>query len=400
MIKDIFDLQNPWRTRPDYPFPYKPRRLLSVLLDNLDNDKMIGIVGSRQVGKSSLLFLLIKYLLHERLIPAANIFYFSLDDLKLHELFHHLPDLLRFMGQSNQRRYLFLDEAQRLATPGLFLKQLYDLRLNLKVFFTGSSQLELKSKTREHLVGRARMFELQRLSFSEYLQFNEPILPQEALHELLIYGTYPEVALERDPTQKKLLLKDIYQSYVEKDITDFLKLENISAFNDLVKLVAVQSGRLLNRDNLAKTLRLSRALVDKYLQVLESTFIIKRIYPFHKNYKKEITRMPKVYFMDLGLRNFVLNNFNPVGLRTDTGVLFENFYLMELLAEDPYQLKKINFWRTTNQTEIDFIVQGENEFSAIEVKWKATGRPRSFQTIRKYYPDIQTRLVTPEDFLR
>ncbi len=124
------------------------------------------------------------------------------------------------------------------------------------------------------------------------------------------------------------------------------------------------------------------------------------MYPFYKNYKKEITKTPKVYFLDLGIRNFILNAFQPVESRTDVGALFENFYYTEILSSDFYGFKKINFWRTTNQTEIDFIIQGEDEFVATEVKWQAKSPPRSFKTIKKYYPDITTRLITQNDFLK
>jgi len=400
MIKDIFELQNPWRQQPDYQFTQKPRDILDALLDNIDNDKIIGIIGSRQVGKSSVLYLLIRHFLEKKISPA-DIFYFNLDDLKLHELFENVPDFLNFIGKSaSRRRYVFIDEAQRLPSPGLFLKEIYDLQLNLKIFYSGSSHLELKSKTREYLVGRSRTFELQRLSFEEYIRFNVPITAKEALYEMLIYGGYPEVSLERNPTQKKLLIKDIFQTYVEKDITDFSRIENVQAFNNLVKLLAVQNGKLLNLDSLAKTLRLGRTLVEKYIQILESTFIVRRIYPFFKNYKKEIVKTPKIYFLDMGLRNFVLNNFNPVEFREDVGILFENFYLIQLLASDLYGLKKINFWRTTNGTEIDFIVQGEGVFSAIEVKWDKDTEPRSFRTIKQYYPEITTKVVTRQNFLQ
>ncbi len=401
MISEIFALQNPWRFQKDYPFKQKPRNLLPVLIENLENPKIIGIIGSRQVGKSSLIFSLIKHLLYEKNIPAEYIFYFNLDDIALHDLFRNLPEFLYFIGGNKvtHRRYIFIDEAQRLDNPGLFLKSLYDLNLNIKIIYTGSSQLELRSKTREHLVGRARIFVLHRLSLQEYLLFNAPMSPSQALEEMLIYGSYPEVALESNPFQKMLLIKDIFQSYIEKDITDFMKIGNVEAFNQLLKLLAAQCGQLVNRENLAKTLRIPRTLVEHFLFTLEATFITKRIYPFYRNYKKEITRTPKIYFLDLGIRNFLLNNFNQLNIRTDAGVLFENFYLNELLSSDFYGLRKINFWRTTNQTEIDFIIQEGQSLYAVEVKWQKGRPPRSFQTIKKYYPEIQTAVVTPQTYL-
>lgn len=393
MIKEIFELQNPWRKISGYVFDLREREILSCILDQLDNKKIIGLIGSRQVGKSSLVYLIIRHLIENK-IDIRNVFYFNLDDLKLQELFNHLPEFIQFIGESNEKKYIFIDEIQRLQNPGLFLKELYDLGRNIKIIYSGSSQLEIKSKLKEHLVGRERQFIIHRLSFSEYLAFNSPITKKQAFEEMLIYGAYPEIALQRDRTEKKLAIKDIYQSYIQKDITEFLNIGNTQAFNHLLVLLANQSGNLLKIENLSKSLKISRNEVEKNIQILEQTFIIKRIYPFFKNYKKEITKTPKVFFMDLGLKNYVLNNFNNLILRNDQGALFENFFLMELLTGDHFSLNKINFWRTTNQTEIDFILTMETGLEAIEIKWNKDTPPKSFQTIRKYYPEITTRVVT------
>ena len=398
MIKEIFDLQNPWRFKATALFGLKDRAILKLILDNLNNKKILGLIGSRQVGKSSLLYLIIAHLIQQN-VNADHIYYFNLDDLKLHELFNNIPDFIHFIQADDTRKYLMIDEIQRLGNPGLFLKEIFDLGLNMKIIYSGSSQLEIRSKLREHLVGRARQFEIHRLSFSEYLDFNRPITRDQALAEMLIYGSYPEVSLERHSLEKKLAIKDIYQSYIEKDVADFLKISNTDAFNKLLTLLANKIGCLLSVDSLSKTLRISRKEVEKYLSVLEDTFIIKRIFPFHRNYKKEITKTPKIYFMDLGLRNYAINNFNALSLRSDPGDLFENFCILELLKSDPYSLNKVNFWRTTNQTEIDFFVTKGNSVQAIEVKWEKTTIPKSFKTIGKYYPEIKPRIVSKKDFL-
>jgi len=398
MIKDIFELQNPWRISGKIPLALMERSILRTVLDNLENRKMLGLIGSRQVGKSSLLYLVIDDLIRHGVNPN-HLFYFNLDDLKLQDLFNDVAEFIHFLQPGHNRKYIFIDEIQRLETPGLFLKEIQDLHLNLKIIYSGSSQLEIKSKLKEHLVGRARQFEIHRLSFSEYLSFNHPITRIQALEESLIYGSYPAVSLERRGTDKKLAIKDIYQSYVEKDLVDFLKIGNVGAFNRLLVLLANQIGQLLNVDKLSKALRIPRKETEKYLSILESTFIIKRIYPFHKNYKKEITKTPKLYFMDLGLRNFVINNFNELALRNDQGDLFENFYLLELLKSDFHSLNRINFWRTTNQTEIDFIIMEENKTRAIEVKWEKSTRPKSFRTLERYYPEIETDVITRKAFV-
>lgn len=398
MIREIFLLQNPWRTQPDFTFNLKNRIILPLLVNALSSpNKILGLIGSRQVGKSSLLFLLIQHLLKHG-TTSRNIFYFNLDDLKLHELFDNMPDFIDFTAAKKEKIFIFIDEVQRLENPGLFLKELYDLGLNIKIIYSGSSQLEIKSKLREHLVGRVRQFEIQRLCFEEYINFNQPITRQEALEEMLLYGSYPGVALEQEKLEKKLAIKDIYQSYIEKDLVDFLQVKNISSFNILLGLLANQIGTLLNIESLSRATRLPRKEVERFITILENTFIIKLLNPFHRNYKKEITKTPKIFFLDLGLRNYAINNFNPLPLRNDRGELFENFFLLELLHRDYHGLTRLNYWRTTNQTEIDFILSNENGTEAIEVKWQKTAPPKSFKTLQKYYPEIRTKLVTQKAF--
>jgi uncharacterized protein len=398
MINEIFSLQNPWRERTDYAFNLKPRQIFNTIVENLDNELILGLTGSRQVGKSSLIYLLIQHLLKSE-TPLNQIFYFNLDDYKLHELFTSIPEFIQFIGKDESRKYIFIDEIQRLASPGLFLKKVFDLRKNIKIVYSGSSQLEIKAKTKEHLVGRARTFQINRLSFSEYIEFANPITKKDALNQMLLFGSYPKIALARTPMEKKLRIKDIYQSYIQKDLVDFLNLDKLDVYNRLLVCLANQVGDLVNIHSLSNSLRISQTDTEKYLNILENTFVCKRIYPFHKNYSKEITKTPKLYFLDLGLRNFTLNNFIDLNLRDDAGKLFENFYFIELLANDFYGMNKINFWRTTNQTEIDFIVQGDNLFEAIEVKWKDKKIPKSFATLNTHYPEIKTKMVSAQDFL-
>lgn len=397
MISEIFSLQNPWRKKPDFSFKLKSRKILNVLIQNLQNELILGLTGSRQVGKSSILYLLINHLLKDK-VNSSSIFYFNLDDLKLHELFTSVPDFLHFLGEDNEQKYVFIDEIQRLNSPGLFLKEVFDLKHKIKIIYSGSSQLEIKAKTREHLVGRARIFQINRLSFAEYLEFASPITKMDALQQILIYGSYPSVAKETDSLEKKLRLRDIYQSYIQKDLTDFLQLDKVDGFNKLLIQLANQTGDLLNIHSLSKSLAINRNEIERYLNILEYTFICSKVYPFYKNYSKEITKTPKIYFLDSGLRNYILNQFQPVSQRQDAGKLFENFYYTEMVANDFYNFNKINFWRTTNQTEIDFIVQNDNGTEAIEIKWEKQQAPKSFQTIRQYYPEIKTKVVTHKEF--
>lgn len=398
MISEIFNLQNPWRTQNNYQFNLQKREILKELINNLSTPKIIGLIGSRQVGKSSLLFSLIKYLIKDS-TNKSRIFYFNLDDLFLHQIFENITDLINFISPGKETKYLFIDEIQRLPNPWLFLKELYDLKLNLKIFYSWSSQLEIKSKLKEHLVGRVRQFEIQRLSLSEYIDFRQPITKKQALYDYLTYGSYPEIAQTKGEQNKILAIKDIYQSYIQKDINEFLQVKNTETFNKLIILLANQIGSLLNIDNLAKTLRSPRAEIIKYIEILEWTFIIKLIYPYFKNYKKEITKTPKLFFLDLWLRNFALNNFNSLELRSDKGELFENFVFLDYLTKDVHWLHKINFWRTTNQTEIDFIIQTPQQTEAIETKWTTSKTPKSFTTLLEHYPDFEAKIVNKDNYL-
>ena len=397
MIKEIFLLQNPWRENEKYHFNLEKRQIFDTLLKNIDNELILGLIGSRQVGKSSILYLLIEKLL-ESGVHRSNIFYFTLDDFKLHELFGSVLDFIQFIGKDDTKKYVFIDEVQRLPSPGLFLKEIFDLKRNIKIIFSGSSQLEVKAKTKEHLVGRARVFQINRLSFSEYLHFATPITKKEAFEQILIYGSYPAVATVSEPIEKKLRIKDIFQSYIQKDVTDFLQVKKVDVYNKLLTRLATNIGDLLNIHELSKSLAAPRNEIEKYIDMLENTFICSRIYPFHKNLNKEITKTPKIYFLDLGLRNYILSAFNELDKREDTGKLFENFYYNELLANDFFSFNKINFWRTTNQTEIDFIVQGEDITEAIKVKWKATKSVRAFHSFQGVYPEIKTKVVQSSDF--
>ena len=399
MINEIFSLQNPWREQANYSFDLKQREIYRTLWENMDNELIIGLIGSRQVGKSSLLYLIIENLIRSGTSPE-HIFYFNLDDLQLHNLFSSLPDFIHFLGSDVSRKYIFIDEIQRLDSPGLFLKEIFDLKRDIKIVYSGSSQLEVRAKTKEYLVGRSRLFAISRLSFHEYLDFAAPTTKQESLNNILLFGAYPAVAKESRQIDKKLRIKDIFQAYVQKDLVDFINLKDIASFNKFLIRVAMQSGDLLNINSISNSMGISRSKIEDYLNILEDTFICKRIYPFHKNYNKEICKTPKLFFLDLGLRNFILNSFNDLSLRTDTGSLFENFYLTEILAKDHYSMEKVNFWRTTNKTDIDFIIQNEGRLNAVEVKWSDSKRPKSFNTIESLYPEMKTHIITSDYFLK
>ncbi len=178
-----------------------------------------------------------------------------------------------------------------------------------------------------------------------------------------------------------------------------MKIDNVEGFNKFLIFIANQTADILNIHSLSKSLAVPRNEIEKYINILEYTFVCNRVYPFYKNYSKEITKTPKIYFLDSGLRNYILNRFETIELRTDIGKLFENFVYTEMVCADFYSLNRIHYWRTTNQTEIDFIVESDEGTKAIEIKWDNPRTPKSFQTLEHYYPEIKAEVVTRDNFI-
>lgn len=396
--KSVLKRLNPWWETGKIDRKVFPRFILPKLVENLKNPKIIALVGSRQVGKSSLMYLMVDHLLGS--VTPVDILYFNLDDLAIRELFADTQSFLDFLGDIKARKYVFIDEIQRLPNPGLFLKTVYDLNMNIKIVVSGSSQLELRSKLKEFLVGRMRQFEISRLNFDEIRSLNPNIPNETLLVETLTYGGYPEIALQPDSEEKRHLLGDIYETYLKKDVSDFAKIEDISVFNKLLILLASQIGSLLNIHKLTDTLKISEYKIKQYLDVLEGTFIIKLIPPYYENYQKEIRKTPKVYFMDLGLRNLLLKNWDELQMRNDKGALFENTVFLEMYNHDIFKEKSYYYWRTTNQTEIDFVIREGTSLHAIEAKYSSQSLPKSFHTFKKFYPSALCRVVTAEDVYR
>ncbi|MDZ7290645.1 MAG: ATP-binding protein [candidate division KSB1 bacterium] len=386
-MNEIFELQNPWR-KPTYVFPVEkaiPRTLLVDLKQSLASPEISVVIGARQVGKTFLLRQLIRSLTESEGCDRRQIFYFDLDSFPLISFVQNLPEFIRFieaLGVPEKTSYIFFDEAQRLPNCGLTLKQYYDLARPIKFIVSGSSTLEIKSQVRETLVGRKRVFHLRPVSFMEAaafwgFEFASASLRQlyfeneKALHYLqryLKYGGYPAVVCAEDESQRIRLLSEIYQSYVQKDISDFLKVEDVAGFNRLVVQLAAGTAQLLNIHELSKVTRLSRYFVDKYLQMLRDTYVIDLVLPYFSNIGKAVVKMPKLFFADLGLRNSIQYQSLLPATFTEMGHLAENFVYSELANTLPSG--NLWFWRTPQGTEIDFIYQAGGEITPIEVKFQ------------------------------
>lgn len=348
------------------------RKIVAEILPYLLSREAVVIYGARQVGKTSLL----QYLKWKHL--KTNVFYFDLELPDLLELCNRGPEqvfsyLLQKGADEKSKIYLMIDEIQYLDDPTKFIKLIHDHYPTLKLFVSGSSTFEIKKKFKESLVGRTVNFELYPLSFEEFLIFknrkyrlekdNIKAINDELIllaEEYIRFGGYPQIVLEKSEEKKKVYLSQIINTYIKKDIRDIGNIRNISAFNKLLELLASQSGQILNVLELSNTLQIERTTILEYLDLLEQTFIIKRITPFHKNLRSELSKNPKVFFLDTGMMHLLwLKDFPKVIL----GNTFETFVFSELLRLH----HQINFWRTTNKQEIDFVVSNKRLY-AVEVK--------------------------------
>ncbi len=413
-----------------------PRAVVPHILQWLEDKQAIVLVGSRQVGKTSLLYLLIQYLLAQKINPN-NVFYFDLENFDHLNLLERGPDALiqslRLEGADfKERIYLLIDEIQYLTHPTNFLKLMVDHHPLVKIICTGSSSLSIRRKFKDSLVGRKVVFEIFSLSFEEFLQFNNqtnllrvfeqyrlsvllqeeklpPVLPDGYIHSLqnqfeeyCRYGGYPAVVLEPNLEKKLSLLSEIHSAYVRKDLSSLFTIENINAFNQLTQLLALGMGNLVNLNTLTTDLGISRPTLENYLTILENTFIIKRLRPFFRRKKRELIKMPKVYFLDLGLRNLMIKQFGELNIRPDRGALVENFTFIHLYRELPV-LNELNFWRTKNGTEVDFVLQtpttlGE-QLLPIEVKYQTLKKPTLPSTLQSFltaYPVTKAAVITKD----
>lgn len=382
---------------------YIKRKIEKTILRHLKAKEITIIVGARQVGKTTL----IKSIKKDLDAAGANTIFFNLDIQSHQQYFSSQQAFLQKLNLEfdGKPTFVFIDEIQRKENAGLFLKGLYDSDLPYKFVVSGSGSLELKEKIQESLAGRKRLFEMYPVSFEEMLAFKtnykyEGKLAQffeaetektiELLQEYLNYGGYPRIVVEASIKEKRLLLDEIFSSYLERDIASLLSLNRPDAFVLLIRLLADRVGSQISFSQLSIETGISLPTVKKYLWYAEKTFIIKRVLPFFKNAKKELIKSPELFFVDLGLRNYAINQLGQIGQPYNTGMVFENFVfqiLQEKAEENGWQIK---YWRTKDKAEVDFIIDKGWEQIPVEVKYqhlKNNNISRSFRSfIEKYQP--------------
>jgi predicted AAA+ superfamily ATPase len=359
------------------------RNLLDGLISHLEQKEISLIVGPRQCGKTTIMLTLKNYLEQK----GKKTLFLSMDFEPDKEFFISQSKLIQkiTLEIGKKEGYVFLDEIQRKENAGLFLKGIYDMNLPYKFIISGSGSVELKEKVHESLVGRKRVFYMTTLNFEEFVNYKteykyqnnitdfftiEKVRTQQLLEEYLNFGGYPKVVLAESIEEKRKIINEIYQSYLEKDISYLLGIRNTDGFSNLIKIIASQIGKLTNFSELSSTLGISVPTLKNYLWYLEKTFIIQRITPYFKNIRKEITKSPVFYFYDYGLRNYILDILGENIQSFDLSFLFQNFVFHLLNASPMDSNVKIHFWRTKEKAEVDFIFESGNNLIPIEVKYK------------------------------
>ncbi len=355
------------------------RKIIDKILEYIDLEEIIVLHGARQVGKSHILFWLENYLKDKKettyFIDLEDSRFKNLLDKGVDEFINHLKEegLYKKEGEKN---FVFIDEIQYLNNPSEFLKLCVDYHKNIKLIVSGSSSFEIKNKFKDSLVGRTINFDIFNLSFEEFLMFknypyfNKKINSSKKIDELkslykefVLYGGYPKIVLTEEIKIKEKRLQQIIDTYVKKDVRELANIDNIDKFNRLIEILASQSGQMVNISELSNTCDLSVPTIEKYLFILEQTFIIKLVSPYHKNLRSELSKSPKIYFYDSGLVQML---FFKTLTNTITGNIFEASIFAELVKK--YENKNINYWRTKDKKEIDFILKKKNKIVPFEVK--------------------------------
>jgi len=360
---------------------------------SIQANKVIVLLGPRRVGKTVLLNKLLegypkpyKFMSGEDLIAVQ-----SLERRSIIHYKHLLGDI----------KLLVIDEAQKIPEIGKILKLIVDHIEGIEIIVTGSSAFDIARYTGEPLTGRKKTFHLFPFAEEEYSQMEDRMEKGEQLRNRLIFGNYPELIHLSDNNSKADYLKEILNSYLLKDILTFEGIKNSDKILKLLQLIAFQIGGEVSYNELALKLGLSRNTVERYLDLLSKVFIIHRLGGFSRNLRKEVTKSHKWYFYDNGVRNALIANLNPIGLRNDIGQLWENYAISERVKMQHYNNMLVYnyFWRTYDQQEIDWVEDRGGKLYAYEFKWNEKKKVRVPKGWKTAYEDSAFKVINPYNYM-
>lgn len=364
----------------------------SRLLQMVKPNKVLVLLGARRVGKTAL----IKKIVQQ---STEEVIFLNGDDIESHALLERQSEV-NYRNLMGNCRFLVIDEAQEIPGIGKKLKLMVDTIEGLKVLITGSSAFELHDQVGEPLVGRMRTLHLFPMSQLEYSQAENAFQTHSLLEERLIFGCFPELGQMSGRTEKTDYLKELVQGYLLRDILAFEGIRKRDKIIALLQKLAYRTGTEISLEGLGKELQISKNTVEKYLDLFTKVFILYSIPGFSRNRDNEITKMKKWFFIDNGIRNALINAFQPISAREDIGQLWENYLHAERSKMLHYRgfSSQIHFWRTHSKQEIDRIELVDNEIQAFEFKWKTekTRIPTEFQ---KSYPEAVFSVIHRDNYL-
>lgn len=359
----------------------------------MQSGKALIIYGPRRVGKTTLLKNFLKR-------TCLKYKFDSGDNITTQHILSS-QDFPKFFSYVEGYELLVLDEAQEIPNIGMGIKIIVDNIPDIKIIATGSSSFDLSHQIGEPLTGRKHTLTLYPIAQLEMETIYNKHELREKLEDFLIFGSYPEIITSNTRRTKIMLLTELVQSYLLKDILALEKVKSSKILLDLLKLLAFQVGQEVSYNELANHLRIDIKTVIRYLDLLVKTFVIMPLYGFSRNLRSEITKKNKYYFLDNGIRNGVISQFNELKVRNDTGQLFENFVCMERLKKKAYENIYGNtyFWRTYEQQEIDLIEEIDAKLCGYEIKWSGTKKVKAPKQWKIHYPESLFSVITPDNYL-
>ncbi len=365
------------------------RALFEAIKTKIDFKKAIILLGPRQVGKTFLI---------QKITEEVKLPYLMVNgDNPADRLLWTNPDFQLVRSLIAPYRLIVIDEAQRIENIGLTVKMIVDAKMEKQVIITGSSALGLGDTIQEPLTGRKWEFTIFPIAWSELKETYTLAKSIPMLEQLLVYGSYPEIIIENE---KEELLSSLSGSYLYKDILELGGIRKPEVLIRLLQALAWQVGSEVSYNELSRTVGIDRETVASYIDLLEKSFVVYRLSPLSRNERKEISTSRKIYFYDNGIRNAIINNFNPIEQRNDVGALWENYFITERLKLSTYQKPpvKSGFWRSKMHAEIDYVEEGSDGFTAFELKWNDKKTSKFSTTFTDFYQPRETFIINKSNF--
>ena len=365
------------------------RTLEEQINSRFGKGKIILLLGPRQTGKTTLCKTITN--------KSESLLWLNGDEPDIRETLSNATST-RLKGLIGKKQLVIIDEAQRIKDIGITLKLLVDNFKNIQVIVTGSSSFELKGQVNEPLTGRKYEFFLYPVSFREMADHTTLLEEKRMINHRLIYGYYPEIV--SNPGEEKELLNLLADSYLYKDLFAWEQIKKPAVLEKLLQALALQMGNEVSYHELGQLIGADNQTVERYIDLLEKTFVVFRLAALSRNLRNELKKSRKIYFYDNGIRNAIIKNFNPPDLRDDRGALWENFMISERMKANQYSNRLVNiwFWRTHAQQEIDFIEEYNGKLHAYEFKWNPSKKVHFSKSFLNAYPGSTTMAVTPDNY--